>query len=141
MTVSECVKEWLSLYPNLDISDMATDFIEGDADSYAIYKSPNKTVDRFNDGSCMVTEYYQFFARQSTMMDTERISNQQLLADLEAWVEDKDYNEDYPDLSGVGNLRCEEISISGSAAITSQENDSAIYQVTIAVRYLKEREQ
>lgn len=140
MTVSECIKEWLSAYPDVDISEMATDFIEGDTGSFAIYKSPNRNVDRYNDGSCLVTEYYQFFARQSTMMDSERIGNQQLLADLEAWVEDKDWNEDYPDLSQAGSLECQEISVSGSATIMSQEDDNAIYQITIAVKYLKERE-
>lgn len=140
MTVSECVKEWLSEYQGADISEMATDFIAGELDSYAIYKSPNKEVVSFIDGSRQITEYYQFFARQSTMVDSERISNQQFLADLESWVENNDMNEDYPDLSQVGNYECQEISISNSATITSQEEDNAIYQITIAVKYMKARE-
>lgn len=139
MTVGECLKEWLSEYEGADISVLDTDFIEGEKGSFAIYKSPNNTSVPFIDGSSLVTEYYQFFARQSTQLDEERIDNQNFLAELENWVEERDCNEEYPDLSGVGNLSCTEIGVSNSAAITSQEEDNAIYQITIAIQYLKER--
>lgn len=137
--ISECVKSWLNEYDKADFSEMATDFIEGEIGSYAIYKSPNKTIVPFIDGSKLVTEYYQLFARQSTQIEAERVDNQQFLSDLEDWVEKKDYNEDYPNLSEVGSIVCAEIKISNSAAITSQEDDNAIYQITIAIQYLKER--
>ncbi|MCM1159379.1 MAG: hypothetical protein NC300_11450 [Bacteroidales bacterium] len=138
MTVGECIKKWLGTYAGADFSEIATDFIKGDTGSYAIYKSPNKNVVPYIDGSKLITEYYQFFARESTQVPEERIENQQFLSDLENWVEKKDYSEDYPDLSEVGNLTCMEISISNSAAITSQEDDNAIYQITIEIQYLKE---
>lgn len=139
MTVGECLKEWLGEYRGADISELNTDFMEGESGSFAIYKSPNNTSVPFIDGSSLVTEYYQFFARQPTQLDEERIDNQNFLAELENWVEERDCNEEYPDLSGAGNLSCTEISVSNSAAITSQEEDNAIYQITIAIQYLKER--
>lgn len=139
MTVGECIKRWLSSYEGADFSEIATDFIEGDTGSYAIYKSPNKTIEPYLDGSSLITEHYQFFARKSTQIQEEMIENQQFLSDLEDWVVVKDYNEDYPELSEAGSLICTEISISNSAAITSQEDDNAIYQITIAIQYLKER--
>ena len=139
MTVGECLKEWLGAYENADIDEMATDFIEGEKGSFAIYKTPNNTVIPYNDGSSLVTEHYQFFARQPAQIDKERIGNQQFMSELENWVEEKDSNEEYPDLSAVGNLICVGISIENSAAITSQEEDNAIYQISIAIQYSKER--
>lgn len=139
MTIAECIKNWLSEYSGADFTELATDFIEADIGSYAICKSPNGTEIPYLDGSKLVTEYYQIFARQSTQLEQERISNQQFLAELEIWVEDRNFNEDYPDLSEVGSLACEDISISNSATILSQEDGNAIYQITIAIQYLKER--
>lgn len=139
MTVGEQLKEWLNEFKEADFTDLATDLIKADIGSYAIFKSPNKTEIPFNDGSKQVTEYYQFFARQSTVDNDQRISNEQLLSDLENWVEEKELDEDYPDLSQCGNLTCLEIGIANSASITSQSEECAIYQVTINITYLKER--
>lgn len=139
VTVGECLKKWLGEYENADIEELATDFIEGENGSFAIYKAPNNTVIFYNDGSSLITEYYQFFARQPTQIDKERIGNQQFMSDLEKWVEEKDINEEYPDLFVVGNLTCVGISIENSAAVTSQEENNAIYQISIALQYLKER--
>lgn len=139
MTVGECLKKWLGEYKNADIEELSTDFIEGESGSFSIYKVPNNIKIPYNDGSSLNTEYYQFFARQPTQIDKERIDNQQFMSDLEDWVEERNLNEEYPDLSGMGRLICTEISVTDSAAITSQENDNAIYQITIAIQYLKER--
>lgn len=139
MTVSECLKDWLSNYDNLDISEIATDFIDSGADVYSISKSPNTVVTPYVDGSKLITEYYQFFARKSTQDDDDRIDNQEVLAELEEWVEEQNENEELPDLSEVGSLYCQEVEVSSTATITSQEDDNAIYQLTIAIKYLKER--
>lgn len=138
MTIAECLKKWLGDYEKADI-ELDTDFIEGENGSFAIYKAPNNTIIPYNDGTSLVTEYYQFFARQPIQIDKERIENQKFMSDLENWVEEKNLNEEYPDLSAVGNLACTEINIENSAAVTSQEEDNAIYQIVISVQYLKER--
>lgn len=138
MTVAECLKKWLNTYPNADFGEIDTDIIE-DKDGYTIFKSPNKTAISYSDGSSLNTEYYQFFAKQSAMLDEERISNQQLMADFENWIDEKNFNEEYPDLSETGKLQCTEISINNSATITYENEDKATYQITIAIEYLKER--
>ncbi len=139
VTVGECLKKWLGEYENADIEELDTDFIEGENGSLAIYKTPNNTVVSYNDGSSLVTEHYQLFARQPTQIDKERIGNQQFMSDLEKWVEGKDLNEEYPDLSSAGNLTCTGVNVENSAAVMSQEEDNGIYQISIAVQYLKER--
>ena len=139
MTVAECLKNWLNTYPGADFGDINTDIIEARNGSRAIFKSPNKTVTKYNDGSSLNIEYYQFFVKQSALLDKERVDNQQFMTDLESWIEDKDLSEDYPDLSKVGKLMCTEISINNSSTITYESEDNAVYQITIAIEYLKER--
>lgn len=140
MTVGECLKDWLSEYGGLNFSELLTDFIDAPEGCMALFRSPQKQEKAYLDGSKEVTEYYNFFARKSTQLDEERVENQQLLDDLTEWIENKAFAEDYPDLSQVVNhLTCEDITVNGASAINSQENDNAIYQVTIAIQYLKER--
>lgn len=138
MTVAECIKDWIDDFEPLALSELCTDFLESAIESYEIFKSPNKDIIPFIDGSSLVTEYYQFFGRKATNDDSERVSNQQVLADLEIWVEEKDMEESYPDLSQAGNFTCEEIGIENSATIIDQTDSSAIYQITIKITYKKE---
>ena len=44
MTVSECLKEWLRDYENLDISDLLTDFIDAPEGCLALFKSPSLSL-------------------------------------------------------------------------------------------------
>lgn len=139
MTVSECLRDWLTNYDELNIADIATDFIESDEGSFSISKSPNKSEINYVDGSKLITEYYQFFARRNTQLDDERVENQQVLSDLEEWVEERNMEEELPNLSQIGKLTCQEVEITNSATITSQDDDDAIYQITFSIQYLKER--
>lgn len=139
MTVSECIIEWLSEYEKMEFAECAVDQIEAEDGTYAIFKTTNKNITEYTDGSQLITEYFQLVARKSTQLDSERVNNQQMLADLENWVEEKNMEEDYPELSKAGNLICMDINVSDSNSIISQEDASAIYQLSIAVQYLKER--
>lgn len=139
MTVGECLKDWLGEFDGLNFSELLTDFMDAPEGCMALFRSPQKQEMAYLDGSKDITEYYNFFARKSTLLDETRVENQQLLDDLTEWIENKAFEEDYPDLSQVGNLTCEDITVNGASAINSQEDDNAIYQVTIAIQYLKER--
>lgn len=72
-------------------------------------------------------------------MDENRVENQQMMEDLTEWIIEKAFHEDYPDLSKAGSLICENVEVNDAASITSQEDDNAIYQLTLAIQYLKER--
>lgn len=139
MTVGECLKDWLGEFDGLNFSELLTDFMDAPEGCMALFRSPQKQEKAYLDGSKDITEYYNFFARKSTLLDETRVENQQLLDDLTEWIENKAFEENYPDLSQVGNLTCEDITVNGASAINSQEDDNAIYQVTIAIQYLKER--
>lgn len=61
MTVAECLKKWLKGFRAYDLTDVLTDIIDLDDGTFSIAKSPNSTVLReFQDGSSLVSEYYQF---------------------------------------------------------------------------------
>lgn len=139
MTVGECLKDWLGNFDGLDFSEILTDFINAPEGCLALFKSPNKNIVHFNDGSKQITEYYQFFARLATQAPGQTDDNQQVIANLEDWIEEKDSEEDYPELSEVGDMTCNEVSVTNSGTITDQNDDNAIYQITIAITYLKER--
>lgn len=139
MTISECLKDWLVEFPEFSSDTILTDRIDIPDGMLALYKSPNKNVVPLNDGSKRVTEYYQFFFRGPTMEESQRVSNNQLMEDLENWVEEKDIEEDYPDLSQAGSYICEEVTLSNYGTVSFQEEDNAVYQITIELKYLKER--
>jgi hypothetical protein len=139
MTVSECIKDWLKDFEGITkIEDLCTDRLESAIESYEIFKSPNKDIIPFADGSSLVTEYYQFFGRKAANDDSEMVNNQQVLTNLENWIEKKNFDELYPDLSQAGTLHCEEISIENSATVIDQTDSEAIYQITIKITYKKE---
>ena len=79
MTVSECLKEWLGDYDNMDISELLTDFIDAPEGCLALFKSPSREEKTFLDGSKEITEYYNFFARSSTQLEEKRVENQQMI--------------------------------------------------------------
>ena len=139
MTISECIIEWLSEYKQMEFAECAVDQIEAEDGTYAIFKTPNKNITEYADGSQLITEYFQLMAKKATQLNLERVNNLQMLADLENWVDEKNMDEEYPELSKAGKLTCKDISISNSNSILSQEDESAIYQLSIAVQYLKER--
>ena len=140
MTVAECIKIWLGVYEKMDFRELQTDFIGSNVGSYGIFKSPDRTITPFADGSHLMKEYYYFSARKSITGDSERISNAQVLADLEDWIENKNEKEEYPDLTKAGKLFCTDIRVENSATITEHSENEAIYQITIAIEYEKENE-
>lgn len=136
MTISESIVNWLNEFDKADFSEIATDFIEAESGTYAIFKTPQKTEKKYLDGSRKNTEYYNLFARQSSQLNIERIDNEQILEDLEDWIEAKNNEHDLPDLKPGCN--CLSVAVNNAAAIISQEEDNAIYQVIIKIKYVKE---
>lgn len=136
MTISECLKTWLTQYDRLDFSMLLTDFIDAPDGAVSIFSTPQSVERPFIDGSKQVTEYYNFFVRASNQLEEQRVENQEIVEDFCNWIEEMDMAEDYPVMPE--GMSCDEIS-AVNGAILSQENDNAIYQVTISITYVKER--
>lgn len=137
MTVSEAIKQWLYGFPKITIDErIETELLGSQAVSYAISRTPQNVIETYVDGSQQRTEYYMLFARQATQLEAERVSNDKLLEELESWIEEKNLNGEYPTIDE--KRKVDEIGISSSFYIYSQEEEESIYSLTIMIKYRKE---
>lgn len=137
MTVSEAIKQWLYGFPKITIDErIETELLGSQAVSYALSRTPQNVIETYVDGSQQRTEYYMLFARQSTQLEAERVSNDKLLEELESWIEEKNLNGEYPTIDE--KRKVDEIGISSSFYIYSQDEEESIYSLTIMIKYRKE---
>lgn len=135
MTIKESLINWLQLYPNFEIED----FVETDIvseDGYAVAKEPNIVTNTFIDGSQQRTEYYTFVAKKITTNNALRKSTDEFLEDFEDWIYTKNLNGDYPTLKE--KCYCDNISISSTYYLQSNEEKYGMYVFTIEIIYRKE---
>ena len=56
------------------------------------------------------------------------------MSQIEAWVEESEYNEIYPKIPGI-----ERVFIANGFYMTDAETDESVYQISIGITYQKER--
>lgn len=136
MTISQSIIEWLNGYDAV-IEDVDTDLLaalQEPAEAYGFFKTPDRIIVPFLDGTREITEYYQFLTRQNSQLDSERIDNQEFLADMEEWVYQKNLAREYPDIIGV---RVTNIEVSNSFYVQQSEETEAVYQLSIGITYIR----
>lgn len=133
MTISKAIKEWLEQNELLKIE---TEILGSEIGDLSLSKTPENTVIKFINGSELRTEYYMFFARQSTQLEIERITNDEFLESLELWVWNKNQERNFPILDE--KRKCENISISSSFYLFEENEEEGIYTFTIEIKYRKE---
>lgn len=136
MTIAKSLSEWLKSI--LDIVKIDTEQIGADIDSYGLYRSPDRQVETYNDDSYALTEYYQFFAKQSSQTESDRLDNDEWLENVTYTIDDKNYCEDYPVLDN--NRVCIGIELNGQPYTSEAESSEAIYAMTIKITYLRKRD-
>lgn len=134
MTISEALKNWLRGCDCVEIVDVDTDRLEANAESLGLYKQAQRETTAFLDGSAEITEYYYFLARWPTTLEAERINSQTIMSNLESWIEDKNMDDELPEVQGV-----ERVFVANGFYMLEAESDDAVYQVSIGITYLKER--
>jgi hypothetical protein len=135
MTISESIIEWLEGY-NLKVLDVETEQLEAVSEAYGFFKQPERNIEYFIDGSQKITEYYTFLTKQDSNLNIQRVSNGEFLESLEEWVEDKNFNEDFPTLT---NGIVTDIAIANSFYVQEQNEETAVYQLSLEIIYIKER--
>ena len=135
MTISAYIANILSEYEGIaiDMNHMA----EG-SDQYGLYKSPGRNKTDFTDGSYEVTENFQFFARQSAVSSAERKEADEWLEDLSYWIDDYPFVKGFPEIDG--NRKVTELSITGAPYAMITESMEVLYQMSISITYIRERE-
>lgn len=135
MTIAAAIVEFLSAYEGLEIE---TNHMGDGSDRYGLFKSPSRDKKEFNDSSCEITEYYQFFARQRSNSNIERKEADEWLEELTYWVDDYPFGDDYPALDK--GRRIESISITGAPYPMEADDKKILYQMSLSITYTRQRE-
>ena len=137
MTITEAIKQWLYEFPNIEVNErINTEVLPAEAIAYALARNPNNQVSTFADGSQLHDDYYTFFIRQYSQLQSELKSNDEFIEELQEWIAEREYDGNYPVLDN--NRVCEGIEVSGSAYLFQLEEAQAIYSLTIHITYRKE---
>lgn len=135
MTIAAAVASWLSFYESMEVD---TNHITDGSDKYGLFKSPTRTTKEFSDGSYEITEFYQFFARQASVSETDRKDSDAWLEDLAYWADDFPYMYEYPELGGGRTIT--KIALTGVPYPMETSSGDTLFQMSLAVTYTRERE-
>lgn len=130
MTVVESIIQFLGMY-EIE-SRIGVDKLESQTASYSLMKAPQENVQRFISGMEIHTDYYQLMARLDSLSESERIENNAWGQGIAEWIRKKDDAGEYPVLDGY---RCTGIGVSTPFYMEVTDNTSAIYQMTISIKY------
>lgn len=136
MTISAYIASILSEYEGIAID---TNHMETGSDQYGLYKSPGRSKKDFTDGSYEVTENFQFFARQSGLSAMERKETDEWLEDLVYWIDDYPFKNGFSAIDGSREVTG--LSITGSPYAMLTESREVLYQMSISITYIREREE
>ena len=138
MTVSKSISEWLNGYAMKAVK-VSTDQVGEGADSLGIFKSPNRETEEYNDNSYKISEHYQLFVVREGQEQRDREDNDEWLENFAYWVDDCQYNQDFPKLDN--NRECTDIELSGTPYMfEAKENNTALYQISLKITYIRTRE-
>lgn len=135
MTISAYISKILSEYEGMAID---TNHVEEGSDQYGLYRAPARDKKEFTDGSYEITEYYQFLARQSSVSAAERKEADEWLEDLGYWVDDYPFMHGFPEIDGGREVTG--LSITGAPYVMEAEDREVLYQMSISITYIRERE-
>lgn len=134
MMVSEAVISWLNLFKPADIS---IDSLGAVSISYGLFKAPVQNVKKDILGNRIFTDHYTYMVRMDNLTETDMAGNQKYMQELTDWIEEQDEMKNYPDLD---RAECIGISVSTPAHIGYTEERTSIYEMTISIKYRKEKQ-
>ena len=139
MTVSEAIIKWLKEFNPAEYWKMKkidTEQQSPHVDSYSLAKEPVQNVKTYLSGRKVYTDHYTIQARLSSETDADRIDNNGFGEALENWVRKKDSLEEYPELT---DAVVKSIDVTTPFYVGRTDNNSFVYQMTIAIEYEKEK--
>lgn len=135
-TIKQSIIEWLQLFDGFEIEDFIETDIANNDGGFAVTKEPNQVLKEFNDGSMILQEYYTFVAKLQTVTESQRKSNDEFMESFQDWIINKNKEYDLPALKE--GCFCNNIAISSSYYLESNENKLGMYIFTIEIQYRKE---
>mgnify|MGYP007123073528 CR=1 FL=1 len=139
MTVSEAIIKWMKRFDASDFQKLKridTDMQSAEVDSYSLVKEPVQNVKSYLSGKKEYTDHYMMQARLSSVSNTERMENNGFGEALEKWVSQKNMERDFP---VIPDADVKSISVTTPFYAGKTEADNIIYQMTVAIKYEKEK--
>ena len=137
MTISKYISDFISNY--MKGVSITTNHLEDSPDKYGLFKSPARETKNYTDGSHEITEHYQFFAKQDGVSEADRRDSDEFLEELVYWMDDYANEYEYPSIDGGRTVI--DIRITGCPySMDVENNNEVIYQLTLSITYIRERE-
>lgn len=139
MTVSEAIIKWLYEFNSekyWNMPQIDTDIQGPKVDSFSLAKEPVQNVKSYLSGKKVYTGHYMICARLSSNMDADRVDNLGFGEALEEFVRAKNLAEEFP---VIPDATVRSIEVTTPFYLGATENNDSIYQMTIAIKYEKER--
>lgn len=133
MTISQYITDFLKNYENIEID---TNHVADGSDKYGMFKSPARDVRNNIDESYQITEYFNFFAKQSAIAESERKESDEWLEDFMYWLDDYSFNYEYPKIDG--NRRILVIQATGCPTPMFDDENDITYQISMSITYERE---
>ena len=134
MTILESIVRFLGQYEKEN--RIGVDKLESQTVSFSLMKAPQETVQHYISGTEIHTDYYQLLARRDAKSEAERIANNAWGQGITEWIRQKSNANEYPELDGY---KCTDIGVSTPFYMGDVDMDSAVYQMTVFIKYVKER--
>ena len=128
MTISKYIAEFIKLYENIVID---TNHVKDGSDKYGLFKSPSRDKTPYINGSSTITEYFQFYAMQNSISETERQEDDPWLENFVYWVDDYPLSYEYPAIDGGRSVQ--NISVSGCPTPFSDSDNGIMYQISLTI--------
>ena len=139
MTVIECVRAWLRLYPGLK-KRLDVDFLGEDADTYSIDTIPCEDVlKRYKDGSTVKQFQFAVSSRRAYEQNIKQnVSNLKFFEDLTKWIETKVNARELPEMDS--NRKALKMVVTSTAyPFIVSEDGKARYQIQMRLEYFSKR--
>lgn len=139
MTVSGAVIKWLKTFSPTEYRKMKkidTDIQSPEVETYSVVKEPVRNIKSYVSGKKIITDHYLIQARLASQTDTDRIDNNGFGEALEEWVYEQNKRKNFPDILGAV---VSQISVTTPFYMGRTEQSNSIYQMTVAIKYEKER--
>lgn len=114
-----------------------TNHLSDGSDRFGLFRSPARTKVENIDGSCIITEAYQFFGRLDSLSETEREDAEERMEAFVYAVDDYIYEHDYPELTD--NRTIQDVEITGCPYPIETTDEDLLYQISLNITYLRER--
>lgn len=139
MTVAEAIIKWLKTFEPSEYWKMKwidTDMQSAEVDSYSLVKEPVQNVKSYMSGKKVYTNHYTIQARLASKTNEERVDNSGFGEALEGWVREKNSRKEFPELA---DAVVQSIGVTTLFYIRQTAEHNSIYQMTIAIKYEKEK--